>query len=79
MPTMTEAYVDERGILRVPLVPHTCGSYHDAQHHVCQACAEMVDYWAAFDAMPMNVRLVPATEVTWDTAHDGQVYEEAQA
>ena len=65
MPAMTEAWVNERGVLVVPLTPHTCNEYQPA----CLACEEMVAYWASFDAPAVPV---PKPE-GWDEAHDASL------
>ena len=72
---MTEVFVDERGVLRVPAKPHTCDSHHELQNLPCLACAEMVAFWQSFDAMPINVRIMQPVQLCWDMAHDCQVFE----
>ena len=66
---MTEVFVDERGVLRVPLTKHTCHEWKAD----CEACWELVDYWQSFEAMPLNIRILPpTTQLSWDEAFDAQ-------
>jgi hypothetical protein len=66
MSATAEAWVDERGVLRVPLTPHTC---HEWSKKPCPACDEMQAYWESFEA-PANVTPLEPMPMDWDTAHD---------
>ena len=61
-------FVNERGVLVVPLVKHTC-DYPDGHPLAtrCAACAEMAEYWASFERTGTPI---PAEPVDFDTARD---------
>lgn len=66
---MTEVFVNERGVLVVPLVPHTCDypDGHPFTRNPCPAHAEMDEYWASFEQPATPVTPTP---IDFDSARD---------